>query len=156
MSALSSVTTSVTSRSWLGRRPIAPERVVAQPASASPGRRASTANRRTLRGTYGSRGKHDAMRDAACGRESARPATTSAMSCTRCRRHGRQSPAGRPESENLRDILRTLSESGRKVLRERPGWIRKVNGDVERMGARVVAQWAVLGPYDFVTVVDAA
>ena len=26
----------------------------------------------------------------------------------------------------------------RKVLRERPGWIRKVNADVERMGARVV------------------
>jgi uncharacterized protein with GYD domain len=52
-------------------------------------------------------------------------------------------------------MLSTLSESGRKVLRERPGWIRKVNGDVERMGARVVAQYAVLGPYDFVTIVDA-
>ena len=53
-------------------------------------------------------------------------------------------------------MLSTLSESGRRVLRERPGWIRKVNGDVERMGARVVAQYAVLGPYDFVTVVEAA
>lgn len=52
-------------------------------------------------------------------------------------------------------MLSTLSESGRKVLRERPGWIRKVNGDVERMGAHVIAQYAVLGPYDFVTVVDA-
>jgi uncharacterized protein with GYD domain len=52
-------------------------------------------------------------------------------------------------------MLSTLSESGRKVLRERPGWIRKVNGDVERMGARVIAQYAVLGPYDFVTVIDA-
>ena len=53
-------------------------------------------------------------------------------------------------------MLSTLSESGRKVLRERPGWIRKVNADVERMGAHVVAQYAVLGPYDFVTVIDAA
>ena len=53
-------------------------------------------------------------------------------------------------------MLSTLSESGRKVLRERPGWIRKVNADVERMGARVVAQYAVLGPYDFVTVIEAA
>jgi uncharacterized protein with GYD domain len=52
-------------------------------------------------------------------------------------------------------MLSTLSESGRKVLRERPGWIRKVNADVQRMGARVVAQYAVLGPYDFVTVIDA-
>lgn len=52
-------------------------------------------------------------------------------------------------------MLSALSESGRKVLRERPGWIRKVNADVERMGARVVAQYAVLGPYDFVTIIDA-
>src|SRR6266705_5562178 len=53
-------------------------------------------------------------------------------------------------------MMSTLSESGRKVLRERPGWIRKVNADVERMGARVVAQYAVLGPYDFVTIIEAA
>ena len=53
-------------------------------------------------------------------------------------------------------MLSTLSESGRKVLRERPGWIRKANADVEAMGGRVVAQYAVLGPYDFVTVIEAA
>ncbi len=52
-------------------------------------------------------------------------------------------------------MLSTLSESGRKVLRERPGWIKKVNADVSRMGARVVAQYAVLGPYDFVSVIEA-
>ncbi len=52
-------------------------------------------------------------------------------------------------------MLSTLSDSGRKVLRERPGWIRKVNADVKRMGARVVAQYAVLGPYDFVSVIEA-
>lgn len=52
-------------------------------------------------------------------------------------------------------MLSSLSESGRKVLRERPGWIRKVNADVERMGARVVAQYALLGAYDFLTVVEA-
>ena len=51
-------------------------------------------------------------------------------------------------------MLSTLTESGRKVLRERPGWIKKVNADVRRMGARVVAQYAVLGPYDFVSIVD--
>ena len=52
-------------------------------------------------------------------------------------------------------MLSTLSESGRKLLRGRPGWIRKVNADVRRMGARVVAQYAVLGPYDFVTIIEA-
>jgi uncharacterized protein with GYD domain len=52
-------------------------------------------------------------------------------------------------------MLSTLSESGRRVIRERPGWIRKVNADVSQMGARVLAQYAVLGPYDFVTVIEA-
>lgn len=52
-------------------------------------------------------------------------------------------------------MLSTLSETGRKVLRERPGWIRKVNREVERMGVKVRAQYAVLGPYDFVTVLEA-
>jgi len=42
-------------------------------------------------------------------------------------------------------MLSTLSESGRKVLRGRPGWIRKVNADGRRMGARVVSQYAVAG-----------
>jgi uncharacterized protein with GYD domain len=52
-------------------------------------------------------------------------------------------------------MLSSLSESGRKVLRERPGWIRKVNRELESRGAKVRAQFAVLGPYDFVTILEA-
>jgi uncharacterized protein with GYD domain len=52
-------------------------------------------------------------------------------------------------------MLSTLSESGRRVLRERPGWIRKVNRELEAKGARVRAQFALLGPYDFVTILEA-
>ena len=52
-------------------------------------------------------------------------------------------------------MLSSLSEAGRKVLRERPGWIRKVNRELEQKGAKVRAQYAVLGPYDFVTVLEA-
>ncbi len=52
-------------------------------------------------------------------------------------------------------MLSTLSDRGRKVLRERPGWIRKVNREVEQMGAKIRGQYAVLGPYDFVTVLEA-
>jgi uncharacterized protein with GYD domain len=52
-------------------------------------------------------------------------------------------------------MLSSLSESGRKVLRERPGWIRKVNRELESRGAKVRAQYAVLGPYDFVTILEA-
>ena len=52
-------------------------------------------------------------------------------------------------------MLSSLSETGRQVLRKLPGSIRKVNAEVGRMGARVIAQYAVLGPYDFVTVLEA-
>lgn len=52
-------------------------------------------------------------------------------------------------------MLSSLSESGRKVLRQRPGWIRKVNRELEAKGAKVRAQYAVLGPYDFVTILEA-
>ena len=52
-------------------------------------------------------------------------------------------------------MLSTLSDSGRKVLHARPGWIRKVNRELSRLGAKVIAQYAVLGPYDFVTILEA-
>jgi uncharacterized protein with GYD domain len=52
-------------------------------------------------------------------------------------------------------MLSTLSERGRQVLKKLPGSIRKVNQEVGRMGVRVIAQYAVLGPYDFVTVIEA-
>ncbi|HVQ75114.1 MAG TPA: GYD domain-containing protein [Candidatus Binatia bacterium] len=52
-------------------------------------------------------------------------------------------------------MLSSLSESGRKVIRERPGWIRKVNRELAGKGVKVLVQYAVLGPYDFVTIVEA-
>ncbi len=52
-------------------------------------------------------------------------------------------------------MLSSLSESGRRVLRGRPGWIHKVNRELESKGAKVRAQYAVLGPYDFVTILEA-
>jgi uncharacterized protein with GYD domain len=50
----------------------------------------------------------------------------------------------------------SLSESGRKVLRERPDGIRTVERERERKGARVRAQHAASGPFDFVAVREAA
>ncbi|MGH7397692.1 MAG: GYD domain-containing protein [Candidatus Rokuibacteriota bacterium] len=52
-------------------------------------------------------------------------------------------------------MLSSLSDAGRKVLHARPGWIRKVNRELSQRGARVIAQYAVLGPYDFVTILEA-
>ena len=51
-------------------------------------------------------------------------------------------------------MLSTLSEAGRKVLHARPGWIRKVNRELSRRGARVIAQYAVLGPYDIESILE--
>ena len=52
-------------------------------------------------------------------------------------------------------MLSTLTDNGRKTLKSKPGRIKEVNKEIEGMGAKVVAQYAVLGPYDFINVVEA-
>jgi uncharacterized protein with GYD domain len=52
-------------------------------------------------------------------------------------------------------MLSTLTDEGRKTLRERPERLQEVNKEIEAMGGRVVSQYAVLGMYDFVNVVEA-
>ena len=52
-------------------------------------------------------------------------------------------------------MLSTLSEQGLQTLRANPERVREVNKDVEELGAKVVHQWATLGEYDFVNVVEA-
>lgn len=52
-------------------------------------------------------------------------------------------------------LLSTLTDEGRKTVKDKPARIQEVNKEIESMGAKVVGQWAVLGPYDFVNVVEA-
>ncbi len=52
-------------------------------------------------------------------------------------------------------MLSTLTDDGMETLHEHPRRIKEVNEEVEKMGARVIEQWAVLGPYDFVNLVEA-
>ena len=52
-------------------------------------------------------------------------------------------------------MLSTLSEQGLQTLRANPDRLREVNKDVEELGAKVLHQWASLGEYDFVNVVEA-
>ena len=52
-------------------------------------------------------------------------------------------------------LLSTLTAQGLQTLRSNPERLREVNRDVEELGARVVQQWATLGPFDFVNVVEA-
>lgn len=52
-------------------------------------------------------------------------------------------------------LLSTLTDQGRKTIKARPTRIKQVNKEIESMGAKVIAQYAVLGPYDFVNVLEA-
>ncbi len=52
-------------------------------------------------------------------------------------------------------MLSTLTDEGRKTLKERPERLQEVNREIEAMGARVTAQYAVLGGYDFVNIMEA-
>jgi uncharacterized protein with GYD domain len=52
-------------------------------------------------------------------------------------------------------LLTTLTAQGVQTLKSNPDRLREVNRDVEELGAQVLHQWATLGPYDFVNVVEA-
>jgi uncharacterized protein with GYD domain len=52
-------------------------------------------------------------------------------------------------------MLTTLTEKGVQTLKSNPARLREVNADVEELGARVLHQWASLGEYDFVNIVEA-
>jgi uncharacterized protein with GYD domain len=53
-------------------------------------------------------------------------------------------------------MLSTLTEKGTQTLNSNPGRLREVNADIEELGAKVLHQWACLGEYDFVSIVDVA
>jgi uncharacterized protein with GYD domain len=52
-------------------------------------------------------------------------------------------------------MLSTLTEEGRKTIKERPERVLEVNKEVEAMGATILSQYAVLGPYDFINILEA-
>ena len=52
-------------------------------------------------------------------------------------------------------LLSTLTQQGVTTLKSNPERLREVNQDVEELGARVLHQWATLGEFDFVNVVEA-
>ena len=52
-------------------------------------------------------------------------------------------------------MLSTLTSEGVQTVKNNPQRIQEVNKEVEQMGARVVSQWALLGQYDFINVIEA-
>jgi uncharacterized protein with GYD domain len=51
--------------------------------------------------------------------------------------------------------LSTLTDEGRKTLKDRPNRIKEVNKEIEAMGIKVLSQYAVLGAFDFITLLEA-
>jgi uncharacterized protein with GYD domain len=52
-------------------------------------------------------------------------------------------------------MLTKLTDAGRKTIMRNPGRIWEVNQEVEDMGAKIISQYALLGEYDFINVLEA-
>lgn len=52
-------------------------------------------------------------------------------------------------------MLSTLGPQGSATLRENPERLREVNADVESMGVKILHQYALLGQWDFVNIIEA-
>jgi len=52
-------------------------------------------------------------------------------------------------------MLTTLTDEGRKTIKANPERIKEVNKEVEKLGVQILAQYGLLGPYDFVNILEA-
>jgi uncharacterized protein with GYD domain len=52
-------------------------------------------------------------------------------------------------------MLSNLTDEGAKTLMQNPARLQEVNKEIEKLGAKVTAQYATLGSYDFVNIVEA-
>ena len=52
-------------------------------------------------------------------------------------------------------MLTKLTDEGRKTIKTNPSRIKEVNREVEAMGVKILTQYYLLGPYDFVNIFDA-
>ncbi|MCX6386266.1 MAG: GYD domain-containing protein [Solirubrobacterales bacterium] len=52
-------------------------------------------------------------------------------------------------------MFSTLTPEGVQTVKNNPARIHEVNKEIEKLGATVTAQWATLGEFDFVNVIEA-
>jgi len=52
-------------------------------------------------------------------------------------------------------MLTTLTGEGRKKMEDYPELLKELNKEVEHMGVKILAQYGLLGQYDFVNIVEA-
>ncbi|MDD4924848.1 MAG: GYD domain-containing protein, partial [Dehalococcoidales bacterium] len=53
-------------------------------------------------------------------------------------------------------MLTKLTDEGRKTIKTKPERILEVNREVEAMGVKIKTQYALLGNYDFLNIIEAA
>ena len=53
-------------------------------------------------------------------------------------------------------MLSKLTSHGKKTIETNPQRIKEVNDEVQKMGAKIISQYALLGQYDFITILNAA
>lgn len=51
-------------------------------------------------------------------------------------------------------LLSNVTDEGAKTLKNNPARIKEVNKELENFGVKVLSQFAVLGPFDFVNIVE--
>jgi uncharacterized protein with GYD domain len=52
-------------------------------------------------------------------------------------------------------IISNLTDEGARTLKKNPGRVKEVNAELKDMGVNVLDQYAVLGNFDFLTIVEA-
>jgi len=52
-------------------------------------------------------------------------------------------------------LMSTLTDEGWKTIKEKPERVKEVNRELEKYGVKVLHQYATLGPYDFINIVEA-
>jgi uncharacterized protein with GYD domain len=52
-------------------------------------------------------------------------------------------------------LLSNLTDEGWKTVKEKPERIKEVNKELEAFGVRIISQYALLGQYDFLNIVEA-
>ncbi len=51
--------------------------------------------------------------------------------------------------------LMVLTDKGRQKFEENPEWIKEIDKSIELMGVKILTQYALLGQYDFVSIIEA-
>ena len=52
-------------------------------------------------------------------------------------------------------MLSSITDEGAEIIKRKPHRIKEVNAEIEELGVKILSQYATLGPYDFVNIVEA-